>query len=179
MVFTEPRFDLVRDVLRGAWIAHRRETAHLTIDLGRVLHAECPLQNLVDEVRWADTETARLLGDAGLQQWIELEIASWRSPVQQFQIWAASRDPWWMRRARPPCRIPDTERRALSTLQRCRFCRADKRSASTFSLAAGTLELLSPVLPAMVIGGSNPGRGSLSKNRGNPAERCSLQDWSP
>ncbi|WP_295586840.1 hypothetical protein [uncultured Lamprocystis sp.] len=59
--------------------------------------------------------------------------------MQQFPIWAASRDPWWMRRARPPCLAPDTERRALSTLQRSRFCRVDKRSASTISLAAGTL----------------------------------------
>ena len=58
---------------------------------------------------------------------------------QQFQILAASRDPWWMRRARPLCRVPDTERCALSTLQRSRFCRVDKRSASTISLAAGTL----------------------------------------
>ena len=55
------------------------------------------------------------------------------------KIWVASRDPWWMRRARPPCRVTDTERRALSTLQRSRFCRVDKRSASTISLAAGTL----------------------------------------
>jgi len=29
--------------------------------------------------------------------------------------------PWWMRRARPACRVPDTERRALSTLQRAGF----------------------------------------------------------
>jgi len=44
-----------------------------------------------------------------------------------------------MRRARPPRRVPDTERRALSTLKQSRFCRVDKRSASTIGLAAGTL----------------------------------------
>jgi hypothetical protein len=64
------------------------------------------------------------------------------SDRQQFQIWAASRDPWWMRRARPPYRVPDAEWRALSTLQRIRFCRVDKRSASTISLAAGTLPVV-------------------------------------
>jgi hypothetical protein len=69
---------------------------------------------------------------------------SWQRPLvarypQQFQIWAALRDPWWMRRAPPPCRVPDIEKRALSTLQRRRFCRVDKRSASTISLAAQTL----------------------------------------
>jgi len=67
------------------------------------------------------------------------KIARLTAKPQQFQIWAASRDPWWMRRARPLCRAPDTEQRALSTLQRSRFCRVDKRSASTISLAAGTL----------------------------------------
>jgi hypothetical protein len=46
---------------------------------------------------------------------------------------------WWMRRARPPCQVPDTARRALSTLQRSRCRRVDKRSASTISLAAGAL----------------------------------------
>ncbi|WP_295612886.1 hypothetical protein, partial [uncultured Lamprocystis sp.] len=34
-------------------------------------------------------------------------------------------------------RVPDTERRALSTLQRSRFRRVDKRSASTIRLADG------------------------------------------
>ena len=58
---------------------------------------------------------------------------------QQFQIWAASRNLWWMRRAQPTYRVPNTERRALSTLQRSRFRRVDKRSASTIGLAADTL----------------------------------------
>ncbi|WP_295622897.1 hypothetical protein, partial [uncultured Lamprocystis sp.] len=62
-----------------------------------------------------------------------------RPVLQQFQIWAAPRDLWWMRRARPPCRVPATERRALSTLQRSRFRRVDKRSASTIGHVADTL----------------------------------------
>ena len=57
----------------------------------------------------------------------------------QFQIWAAPRDLWWMRRARPPCQVPETEQRALSTLQRSRLRRVDKRSASTIGLAVETL----------------------------------------
>jgi hypothetical protein len=43
-----------------------------------------------------------------------------------------------MRRARLTYRIPDTERRALST-QRRRFHRVGKLSAFAISLAAGTL----------------------------------------
>lgn len=40
--------------------------------------------------------------------------------------------------ARPLGRFPDTERRALSSLQQSRF-RVDERSASTISLAADTV----------------------------------------
>jgi hypothetical protein len=63
---------------------------------------------------------------------------------QQFQIWAASRDPWWMRRAQPTYRVLDTERRALSTLQQRRFRRVDKRSASTICPADGSLPVAPP-----------------------------------
>ncbi|WP_169338468.1 hypothetical protein [Lamprocystis purpurea] len=52
---------------------------------------------------------------------VRCPASSHRGRRPLLQILATSRDPWWMRRARPPCRVPDTERRALSTLQRAGF----------------------------------------------------------
>ena len=49
-----------------------------------------------------------------------------------------------MRRARALCSVPDTVRRALSTLRRRRFCRVDKRSASTIAPGVGTLPVGGP-----------------------------------
>jgi hypothetical protein len=80
---------------------------------------------------------SRASAHTGAVYWLRVTVLG--TGFQQFPILAASRDPWWMRRARPPCRVPGTERRALSTLQRSRFCRVDKRSASTIGLAADTL----------------------------------------
>jgi hypothetical protein len=64
------------------------------------------------------TDDLRDREDAGTAPcWPNGLTSGHRSGSRQFQISAASRAPWWMRRARPHCQVPDTERRALSTLQ--------------------------------------------------------------